>query len=282
LANRPTPYYIVLDSDRHGTWHTPPDWINSTFQLAGFVMNSFGAQGDGENAGSSRDFFYITPGWHHFRLVETIGPGPDVSYRNYVRMFPVDGEPGAFAGDIYLLRDEKVVGVCAGIKFKRVPRALMPIMFPRSQAGKARNHGVSPANVNSNSNSHNIQAAPTLVSSVSNNLNPPIPIITNSPQQDQIDIVQPTQPVPSCRPVTQHGGQNPRVVACLRLLADETGLDLDDLSGKATFAELGVDSLMPLALSEKIHVELGVDIKASIFIQCTTVQDLVHWLSKHS
>lgn len=262
---------IMLDIDRHGTWHTPPHWIDSTFQLAGFVMNAFGVQGTGETAGSSRDFFYITPGWRHFRLAEKLEPGPNVTYRNYVRMFPVEGEPGAFAGDIYLLRGEKVVGACVGIKFKRVPRALMPIMFP-SQTGKNRGHGV--VAINSGSTT----------SSEPQKLKAPTPTISRSREQDQMSSVQSTEPITSTAAVTQqeqtNGGQSPRVAACLQLIADETGFELEDLSGEAAFAELGVDSLMSLALSGKIRAELGIDVQASIFLECTTVDELVDWLNK--
>ncbi|RMZ83864.1 hypothetical protein DV737_g1487, partial [Chaetothyriales sp. CBS 132003] len=189
---------IALDVGRHGTWHTAPHWIDSSFQLAGFVMNAFGVMGEGETGRSTRDFFYITPGWRHFRLAEPLESGSNCAYRNYVRMFAVEGEPGAFAGDIYLLRDDKVVGVCAGIKFKQ-----------RTEGRKA-----------------------------------------------------------------------PHVEACLRLIASETGLDLEDLSGNAAFAEMGVDSLMSLVLSEKIHAELGIEVKASIFLECVTVQELIDWLTK--
>ncbi|RYP75949.1 hypothetical protein DL769_003715 [Monosporascus sp. CRB-8-3] len=276
---------IMLDVDRHGTWHTPPHWIDSTFQLAGFVMNAFGVQGEGETAGSSRDFFYITPGWRHFRLAERLEPGPIITYRNYVRMFPVEGEPGAFAGDIYLLRGERVVGVCAGIKFKRVPRTFMSIMFPQRQTGKSGNHSVPPASINS---SKDVQPQlPTAIkSSESRNLEPPVPTMNHPQKQGQAGIVQVTKPIAPLPAVTQQvqaeGGQNPYVAACLQLIADETGLDLEDLSGNAAFADLGVDSLMSLALSGKIRAELGIDVQASIFLECATVQDLVNWLSKQS
>ncbi|RYP11698.1 hypothetical protein DL767_011019 [Monosporascus sp. MG133] len=274
---------IMLDVDRHGTWHTPPHWIDSTFQLAGFVMNAFGVQGEGETAGSSRDFFYITPGWRHFRLAERLEPGPNITYRNYVRMFPVEGEPGAFAGDIYLLRDERVVGMCAGIKFKRVPRAFMSIMFPQRQTGKSGNHGVPPASLNS-SNHAQPQLPTAINSSESGNSKPPVSTMNHPQKQDQAGIVQMTKPIASLPAVTQQvqaeGGQNSRVATCLQLIADETGLDLEDLSGNAAFADLGVDSLMSLALSGKIRAELGIDVQASIFLECATVQDLVNWLSK--
>ncbi|KAK4069543.1 uncharacterized protein Triagg1_6967 [Trichoderma aggressivum f. europaeum] len=266
---------ITLDMDHHGTWHTPPHWIDSTFQLAGFVMNAFGVQGTGQTAGSSRDFFYITPGWSHFRLAEKLEPGPNVTYRNYVRMFPVEGEPGAFAGDIYLLRGEKVAGVCAGLKFKRVPRALMPIMFPSRQAGKNRNQGPIPT--------HNSKiTAPSGPEKVK----PPVTTSSHPRRQDPVVTTQLPEPIAPTPPPTQQkpkhsgGEQSPHVKACLELIADETGLELEDLAGEAAFAELGVDSLMSLALSGKLRAELGIEVQASIFIECATVQELINWLSK--
>ncbi|PHH66065.1 hypothetical protein CDD81_590 [Ophiocordyceps australis] len=260
---------IVLSNDRHGTWHTPPHWIDSTFQLAGFVMNSFGVQGDGDAAGSSRDFFYITPGWRQFRLAKPLQPGPETAYRNYVRMFPVPGEPGAYAGDIYLLSGQQVVGLCAGIKFKRVPRALMPIMFPvQRQANKGQNAR---------------QPLPKTEATPHVEAKPAAAVATEAekPKPRPVAAAPPAEKAAAPAPVQQEqGGQNPRVAACLQLIAEETGLDLDDLAGEAAFADLGVDSLMSLALSGKIRAELGLDVQASIFLECPTVKDLVAWLSK--
>lgn len=137
---------VVLGADRHGAWHTLPHWIDGAFQLAGLVMNSFG---DAAAGAPARDFFFVTPGWRRLRLAEPLEAG--VRYRNYVRMVPVEGEAGAYAGDIYLLRDKTVVGLCQGINFKRVPRALMPVMFPRrGSRGTKRNGSVGnlpPANL---------------------------------------------------------------------------------------------------------------------------------------
>lgn len=281
---------VVLDNDWHGTWHTPPHWIDSAFQLAGFVMNSFGVPSDGKIAGSSRDFFYITPGWRHFRLLERLEPGPDATYRNFVRMFPVDGEPGAYAGDIYLHRDERLVGVCVGIKFKAVPRALMPALFPRIEAGKKRHQSAETHLAKSKSNGEYSQSQPPPATFFQKpeKVRMPASEVTNSQHQDQAGISHKTQylaPVAAVTPPVQpvKGGQqsqNPQAAACLALISDETGLDLDDLTGEAAFADLGVDSLMSLALSAKIRAELGIDVQSSIFLECPTVQDLVMWLSK--
>lgn len=261
-------------------------------------MNAFGVQGDSADmTWSSRDYFYITPGWRSFRLAEPLAPGPDVTYRNYVRMFPLDGEPGTFAGDIYLLRGERVVGICAGIKFKRVPRTLMHVMFPRQTAkggdGGGRTPRIPPASVGSTSRTttgsstrygNSNAQSPGSVTVVTPQTS--IPVMASLQQKDDINAVQTAEPIVSTPEVAQraraqaHGGGNTRVDACLQLIADEIGLDLEDLSGDAAFAELGADSLMSLALSDKLCVELGIDVRASIFIECATVQDLVNWLSK--
>lgn len=101
-------------------------------------MNSFG---DAPAGIPARDFFFITPGWKRLRLAGPLEAG--VRYRNYVRMVPVEGETGAHVGDMYLLWDKTAVALCQGIKFKRVPRTLIPAMFPRrGSRGMKKNSGV--------------------------------------------------------------------------------------------------------------------------------------------
>ncbi len=71
------------------------------------------------------------------------------------------------------------------------------------------------------------------------------------------------------------------VNSCLNLIARETGLDVDDFSDESTFVELGVDSLMSLVLSEKFRNELDLEIKSSLFLECTTIGDLKTWLEQY-
>ncbi|KAK4169877.1 putative beta-ketoacyl synthase domain-containing protein [Cladorrhinum sp. PSN259] len=269
---------IVLDADRHGTWHTPPHWIDGTFQLAGLVMNSFGDAAAGSPA---RDFFFITPGWRRLRLAEPLEAG--VRYRNYVRMVPVEGEPGAYSGDIYLLRETTVVGLCEGIKFKRVPRALMPVMFARrgssSGGSKTKKHVSS------------VRAIPSVKPAAA-----PVQAAPTSSSTSAVTEVEPTFITPRSEPSslestasaqagtspTEAGQQHPHVAASMRLIAQETGLDLEDLRSDTLFADVGVDSLMSLTLADKLQAELGVPVKASLFLECPAVGDLEAWLMKQA
>jgi hypothetical protein len=51
------------------------------------------------------------------------------------------------------------------------------------------------------------------------------------------------------------------------LIADETALELGDLHDEASFAELGVDSLMSLVISEKFREDLGIIVSGSLFLE---------------
>ena len=259
---------VVLDADRHGTWRTPPHWIDGTFQLAGLVMNSFG---DAAAGAPARDFFFITPGWRRLRLAETLEAG--VQYRNYVRMVPVDGEPGAYAGDLYLLRGKAVVGLCEGIKFKRVPRALMPVMFARRSGGGAKNGGA-------------VRHAPsTNVARGEDISRPKVPPVEAAPAITMKEAQSIPTPPPSTggeQSSTAESGQHPQVATCMRLIAQETGLDAEDLRPETAFADVGVDSLMSLTLADKLQGELGVPVKASLFLECATVGELERWLTKQN
>ncbi|PHH90411.1 hypothetical protein CDD83_3785 [Cordyceps sp. RAO-2017] len=113
---------VTLSPELRGTWHTPPQWIDSVSHLAGFVMN-------GGDAFDIHNYFYVTPGCESFRLAEPLEPG--ARYRSYVSMQPLpEAEAGnMFAGDVYILRGDTIIGMVGQIRFRRIPRLLMDRFF---------------------------------------------------------------------------------------------------------------------------------------------------------
>jgi len=65
------------------------------------------------------------------------------------------------------------------------------------------------------------------------------------------------------------------------LIAEETALELADLHDEASFAELGVDSLMSLVISEKFREDLGVIVSGSLFLEYPTIGDLRRWFLEY-
>ena len=194
---------------------------------------------------------------------------------------------------MYLHRGKKLVSMCIGIKFKAVPRALMPVLFPRVKADQKRNQSAETHSTKGKVSHGCFQPHPPSVAVIQRSESltaPPTSEVVKPQRQDPASISPKTQSAvlvehsvkqqPQPVKVGQHHGQNPQAAACLKLIAEETGLDIEDFTGEATFGDLGVDSLMSLVLSAKIRAELGIDLQASIFLECPTVQDLVTWLNK--
>lgn len=120
---------VTLAPGGHGTWHTPPHWIDGVSHLAGLVMN-------GSDASDTKDYFYVTPGCDTFRLLRALSPA--ARYRGYVRMFALPSEPGMYAGDLYILDrgSGEIVGEVGQLRFRQVARLLMDKFFsPPEGAG---------------------------------------------------------------------------------------------------------------------------------------------------
>ena len=74
--------------------------------------------------------------------------------------------------------------------------------------------------------------------------------------------------------------KNHLVTRALAIIADEAGMDVEDLDEEVPFMDLGVDSLMSLVLAQKFRSEIGVEVRDSIFIEFPAVGDLCRWLEK--
>lgn len=64
----------------------------------------------------------------------------------------------------------------------------------------------------------------------------------------------------------------------MALVAAETGPEASGLKEDATFAEVGVDSLMSLVVAEQLREQLDIAVSSRLFLKCPTVGDLRAWL----
>lgn len=254
---------ITLVPERHGKWHTPPHWIDSVFHLAGLIMN-------GSDASNTKDFFYVTPGWDNCRMAAPLKPG--ASYRSYVRMFPID-EPSMHAGDVYVLQDDVVVAMMGNMKFRKVPRLLMDKFFSPAATKESSNGESAPKRI----------AAPPAPKPAAVVPKPKaeVPAVPASKPVEKTPAPAPEAPKPAAKeaaaPIAEETGL---IGDCVKLIARETGLEVDELTDEASFIELGVDSLMSLVLSEKFRSELRLEVKSSIFIECSNIGELKGWLEQ--
>lgn len=263
---------ITLDPDQHGTWHTPPHWIDSIFHIGGFVLN-------GSDASNTQDFFYVTPGWSSARLAKPLAPGK--SYRSYVKMSPMD-EANMYSGDVYVMQDGEVIGMMGQMKFRQVPRLLMNRFFSAPAAGNGTHSShAKPAAASEKKPAASQPAEPT-VALPSTAANSASALTTGQPT-----AVHVKEPDPSTIVVCANEQQSSAAKVdsgpigdAMKLIATETGLELEELRDEASFTELGIDSLMSLVLSEKFTSQLNLEVKSSVFLECPSLGDLKEYLNQ--
>lgn len=254
---------ILLSTEKSGTWTIPPYLIDSVAHLAGFIMNV-------SDAVDTTASFCVTPGWGSMRFARPLVPGDN--YRSYVKMIATVEDPTVYLGDVYILQDDVIIGMVGGIKFRRYPRVLLNRFFSApGEDAASKHHAAAAAAPSSKPASAQSKAAPQAAAAA----------VTLAGPVTTHELVKaheaPAAPVPV--PVSTISTSASTATRALTLIAHEAAFeDPSDLQDSASFAQLGVDSLMSLVIAEKFREELGVTVGGSLFLDYPTVGDLRMWL----
>lgn len=264
---------VIMSPEQSGTWTITPYHIDNAWQIAGFTMNVSDHMDTKKN-------FCFTQGWKSMRFAKPLIAGG--KYRSYVKMIPTVEDAAIFVGDVYIFHDNVIVAMVGGVAFRRCPRVLLNRFFTAPD-GKAPKHTAVPSTKHI--------AAP---------VQPKVP--ATSKINGEILVQASTTPTPAApvapAPIMVNGHSNiedPLAVngdtdgagadniatKAIGLIAREAGLDLADLEDEASFANMGIDSLMSLVLVEKFTEELGVTVHGSLFLEHPTVSDLRSYLLKN-
>ena len=264
---------VVLSTEKGGSWTVEPFFIDSVAHLAGFIMNV-------SDAIDTKTNFCVTPGWRSMRFARLLVAGG--RYRSYVKMIPTPEDPTVYLGDVYILQDSIIMGMVGGIQFRRYPRVLLNRFFSAPD-DKSKPH-TSAAAVSS---SKPVQASsqpvpkPVIVQNIpsaqileANSTSTSAAI--SAPAAVDVAAPKPLEPAAAIAP-----DSDSLAARAMALIAKEAGLDLADLQDEASFASLGIDSLMSLVLAEKFREELGVTVGGSLFLEYPTLGDLRGWLEEY-
>jgi iterative type I PKS product template protein len=228
-----------------GEFFCSPYWIDSLAHLSGFIVNASDHL-DSDNS------VYISHGWGSLRISKTLSP--EKSYRSYVRMQPQPGNVSA--GDVYILEDGEVIGQVMGLKFQNIPRRALNIMLPppggaKAVAGPAK---AEPAKA--------IAAAPAPAKTAS---------------KPAAKAAKPAKAAPRA-PKVSSTSMTSRV---MKIIAEETDVDMSELVDEAAFENLGVDSLMSLTISAKFREDLDLEISSTLFTDFPTVGEMKKFFSQY-
>ncbi|KAL9099858.1 MAG: hypothetical protein Q9163_004694, partial [Psora crenata] len=261
---------VVLTTEKSGTWTIPPYFIDSVAHLAGFIMN-------GSDAVDVKNNFCVTPGWEGMRFARPLVAGG--KYRSYVKMIPTEEDPSIYLGDVYIIQDNVIMGMVENIQFRRYPRILLSRFFSTpdeaSKKGAAPVASAAPKAPKAAAVQAVVQAAAppkaTLPDVTPMKAAPPQPITVTLEEPTAVDTIT----APS---VTVTAESNSVAAKAIALIATEAALELGDMTDDATFANLGIDSLMSLVIAEKFREELGVVVGGSLFLEYPTAKKFLNRL----
>ena len=265
---------VVLSTEKGGVWTIPPYFIDSVAHLAGFIMNV-------SDSMDTKNNFCVTPGWRSMRFAKPLTAG--TKYRSYVKMIPTAEDPTVYLGDVYILQDNVIMGMVGGIQFRKYPRILLSRFFSAPDDSKAP-----PVATSSSSKS----VAPKLVMPKPAVPQPPVimqalqaPVLSQPLEVLEASVTQPTSVLGEAptKVVTAalDADADTTTTKAIKIIALESALDMAELTDDASFANLGVDSLMSLVIAEKFREQLGVVVGGSLFLEYPTIGDLRTWLQEY-
>jgi iterative type I PKS product template protein len=228
-----------------GTFNQSPYYIDSVAHISGFIVNS--------QCDPNKECF-ISHGWQSMRIAEKLDPAK--TYRSYVKMQPVAGSKGVVAGDVYVFNSEnKVIGLVGGLKFQRLPRAILNTFM--KQPGKA--------------------AAPAKTTAPAPAISKTVPAKSPVKKPTAIEIPKAKPPKKAAAPkapkapkVKAPAASN-MVTKCFDIIAQEIDCDQSELNDGVQWADLGVDSLLSLTISGRLREDLDLEIESTLFTEFASV-----------
>ena len=226
-------------TEKDGNFFCSPFWIDSLAHLSGFIMNGT----DAVDASA----VYVSHGWRNMRFSETFNP--QTTYRSYVKM--QEAGKNVVAGDIYIIRDETIVGLVGGLKFQRIPRRVLDTLLPPDN-GRAAARPI---------------PTPTPLAAISAARRPAAP----APVAKAAAPKAAAAPVPAPKAAPRAAGKSV-VTTAMALVATESEMDLAELQDECVFADIGIDSLLSLTIAGKFREDLGLDVPGDLFLKFPTVK----------
>jgi iterative type I PKS product template protein len=184
---------------------------------------------------------FVNHGWGSLQLFDPIDA--DKTYRSYVKMS--EGKDKLWTGDIVIFDNEKIVAVFAQVALQCVPRRLMEYIV--NTASKRVSSGTSS-------------------------------VIAKAGSHGLAQVREVTRAVDTSTQVTVHPTKPGLVATALKILSDESGIAIEDLTDDSSFDEIGMDSLLCLMVNSKLRDELNIDLDSAKFLELGTVGRLTAYL----
>ncbi|KAL2850258.1 beta-ketoacyl synthase [Aspergillus pseudoustus] len=244
-----------------GTFAAHPAYVDAITQVGGFAMNA-------KDDTDIQQEVFVNHGWDSFQIYEPLVKGKP--YEVYSKMAK-DKTGDLVHGDTIVLDGDTVVAFFKGLSLRCVPRRGLRMVLQTASERAARIHGGKAAGKGQASSLPKVQPQPTAPTQKA--AKPSVQTATHVPAPTAPKAVKPAKKKRS-------EAEDGKVAAVLNVIADESGVAMEELTDDSTFADMGIDSLSSMVIGSRLREDLGLELdpEFSLFIDCPTVKSLKAFL----
>ena len=185
------------------------------------------------------DVAYISTGFKELFILEPLKQNTEYFSFSSIQ---VEDKKGVSIGQVYVFQERRLVAVCVGISFQKMTKDVLKKIL-----------GKSDVSAKSNAGEHSADSK----ASVS-------PVVSSA-------VLASTAPTS-----VSNGNASQIAQTVLAAVASETGYAIEDMEPSVIFADIGVDSLMSIAIVSAVKRKIGVELPGSFFQENPTVEDVMN------
>ncbi|KAL9064298.1 MAG: hypothetical protein Q9161_008967 [Pseudevernia consocians] len=248
----------LVPSADSGTFTQSPYWTDAITHLAGFLLNGDVAL-EHENA-------YTSVGFEAFHLFEELSDTK--TYTAYVAMQPSE-KPNVVVGDVYVFDGNNLMALCGGLFFHKTTKKFLRMVFGQDGPAPARNTVQSKTAAPIEKPSRAISAETSKIVSFSDS------------DANSVYDSSGSGPDASSPPSSVDNDDEPDVAeALLAIIAAQCGYELVDMEPSTEFVDMGLDSLMSIAITTAAKQEMDLELPATFFTDNIKIADIRKELGK--
>ena len=235
-----------------GEFTLNPYWMDAIIHLAGFVLNG--------DINLPKGVAFISAGFEEFHLLEKLSA--ERTYTCYVSMQPGE-KKDLLIGDVYVFEGDNLVALCAGLVFHKMTKRVLRIIFGLDDNSSPAPHIPDQTNTGA---SRKLQAQSNSTGGIEQ---------TRQSHSNSKNLASPPGTKNSSQHSAADSSEGPDVTeVLLEIVASESGFELTDMESTTLFADMGVDSLMSIAITSAVQKRIGVELGATFFQDHPTVEDV--------
>ncbi|EOA91583.1 uncharacterized protein SETTUDRAFT_152662 [Exserohilum turcica Et28A] len=251
-------------TDEHAQHVCNPYLYDGVTHLSGFVINN-GLRFD------DSEVICIADGFSDSCMWQPLVAGK--KYTTYVSLHEVPGSTGRFEGSCYIFgtEDGQLIGMYSGFRFRKMKKTVLDYVL-----GGSAKVAVRPRPIDHEHAVASIHPQPSAIADKDRNQSGHVVAVSRLAATAGN---KPKVPAVQSNPVAYR--EHHLVDRIFDIAAAEAGCSAADMTDEACFDDLGIDSLLAIAVLSRCHHELNLDLPATFFLDNRTVGDAKQALAEN-